>query len=130
MASLSWVTAIELENDGTLTLHVKVEGFEPTIPVEISGYATQANGAVASFYDIQKMPANGNQGAEMEVTGVRAAAGVAFDQEQPFTVVARAADVWITTLTVPEGVKSAWKSNANDYRSALYTDKDLSLIHI
>ena len=35
---------------------VNVYGFEKGTLVEISGQATQANGAVATFYSVQAMP--------------------------------------------------------------------------
>ena len=44
-----------------LTLYVRVYGFEPGTPVEISGQATQDNGAVATFYDIQQIPNGSGQ---------------------------------------------------------------------
>jgi hypothetical protein len=125
---LSWVTAIELKNNNTITLHVRVDGFGPGTPVEISGYATQPNGAVATFYDIQKMPDTAGA-AIMDVINVRAASPNKFQSKLPFTVVARAADVWISTLDddgMQEhavGIEAGWNSAQNDYRSALYTDK-------
>jgi hypothetical protein len=55
--SNSEVPRIELSPDGsTLTLYVSVDGFAPGTPVEISGYATQDNGAIVTFYDIQQIP--------------------------------------------------------------------------
>jgi len=122
---LSWVTAIELTEDNTLTLHVRVDGFEPNIPVEISGYVTQSNGAIATFHSIQSMPSTAGAVADMDVMNVQAAEGTAFSPVFPFTVVARAADVWVTKLTKDENlaraanVLMAWRSPQNGYHTAL-----------
>jgi hypothetical protein len=122
---LSWVTAIELDEDDTLTLHVRVDGFEPNIPVEISGYVTQSNGAVATFHSIQSMPSTAGAAADMDVIDVQAAEGAGFSPVLPFTVVARAADVWITKLTKDDNlaraanVPVAWSSPQNGYHTAL-----------
>ena len=51
----SEVPRIELSQDGTVTFYVNVGGFQVGTPVEISGYATQDNGAVATFH---RRPAN------------------------------------------------------------------------
>ena len=51
------VPEIELRDDDSIGLTVEVFGFEAGTPVEISGHATQANGAIATFYDIQNLPA-------------------------------------------------------------------------
>ena len=60
--SNSEVPRIELSPDGsTLTLYVRVDGFAPGTPVEISGYATQDNGAIVTFYDIQQIPNGSGQ---------------------------------------------------------------------
>ena len=52
----SQVPRIQLNNDGTISLEVNVSGFEEGTPVEISGQATQENGAVAAFSSVLKMP--------------------------------------------------------------------------
>jgi hypothetical protein len=49
----SEVPKIELK-DGTITLHVQVPSFDAGTLIEISGHATQSNGTVASFYNVQK----------------------------------------------------------------------------
>jgi len=127
--SNSEVPRIELSPDGsTLTLYVKVDGFAPGTPVEISGYATQDNGAIVTFYDIQQIPNGSGQtsagwggpaapaaaapatsaasGQQTPTSGqgvifpVRAVSvgSPAFNPERPIVVIARAADVWITKL--------------------------------
>ena len=50
------VPRIELNQDGTVTFFVIVGGFRVGTPVEISGYATQTNGAIATFQSVQLMP--------------------------------------------------------------------------
>jgi hypothetical protein len=130
--SLSWVTAIELNDDNTLTIHVRVDGFDPNIPVEISGYVTQSNGAVATFHDIQSMPIKAGA-ADMDVKNVNAAEGPDFSPVLPFTVVARAADVWITVLKKDDGlagnaaVPAAWSSPQDGYHTALVANTTASL---
>ncbi len=114
--SHSEVPGIELNQDDTISLYVNVDGFEVGTPIEISGQATQTNGAVASFYDVQEMPPNSGQGAVLTVKSVPAVPPNKFVEGFPITVVARAAEVWITTLepktglAASAGVKAAWKS--------------------
>ena len=99
----SEVPRIELNQDGTVTIYVNVGGFRPDTPVEVSGYATQTSGAVATFHYIQSMPpANDpsydpNYGMIVVVPPVPVI-GPPFDPADPVTVIARAADVWITEL--------------------------------
>jgi hypothetical protein len=130
---LSWVFAIELINDGTLSLHVRVSGFAPGIPVEISGYVTQSNGAVATFYDIQNMPAAAGD-ADMDVINVQAAEK-GFDQNLEFTVITKAADVWISKLyknksfQPQETQQAGWNSSPDDvYHSTLHAKTTASLL--
>ena len=49
----SQVPSIHLNQDGTISIQVNVYDFDAGTPVEISGQATQENGAVASFYSFQ-----------------------------------------------------------------------------
>jgi hypothetical protein len=137
MSTLSWVFAIELKSDDTLSLHVRVSGFAPGIPVELSGYVTQSEGAVATFYDIQNMPATPGD-ADMDVINVQAASEK-FRPDLPFTVITRAADVWISKLGKDTsfqasaepgtgGIKAAWKSSQKAYQSTLITNKTASLL--
>ena len=133
---LSWVFAIELQSDDTLSLHVRVNGFAPSLPVEISGYVTQSNGAVASFYDIQNMPGTAGD-ADMDVINVQAAS-TKFAPELPFTVITRAADVWISKLdknpkfqpaaSGTDGIRAAWSSRQDTYHSALFTKTTAPLL--
>jgi hypothetical protein len=102
----SEVPRIELSQDGTVTFFVNVGGFRVGTPVEISGYATQTNGAIATFRDVQLMPSGDpEEGVILPVSGVPVI-GSAFTADEPITVVARAADVWITTLDLDTGGKA------------------------
>jgi hypothetical protein len=94
----SAVPKITLNEDDTITLEVNVKGFNVGTPVEISGQATQTNGAVAAFYSVQEMTANSGQGTVLTVGPIPAAPGPAFAAGFPITVVARAAEAWITIL--------------------------------
>ena len=93
--SYSAVPRVELNKDGTINLAVNVDGFEPGTSIEISGQATQMNGAVATFYSVQKMP---DKGTFLGVPSVPAVGANEFAAGFPITVVARAAKVWMTTL--------------------------------
>jgi hypothetical protein len=132
----SEVPRIELSRDGTVTLFVSVGGFRVGTPVEISGYATQANGAIATFQSVQLMPSGDPvEGVILLVSGVPVV-GSTFTADEPITVVARAADAWITTLALdtaekalpPEieaakarsgqvNIRAAWRSDEKNYHS-------------
>lgn len=107
------VPEIELRDDDSVSLTVEVFGFEAGIPVEISGSATQANGAIATFYDIQNLPpASPDGGSFLTVIAVPSTKFVA---GEVITVVGRAAKIWGTVLQGnPDeqrpGVKSVWKA--------------------
>jgi hypothetical protein len=113
----SAVSRIELNQDGTINLVVDVYGFDPETPVEISGQATQENGAVTTFYSVQKMPQSG----PVPITHQSVVPPNTFTPGLPITVVARAAQVWITTLgkdadslgsrVVSTPLQAAWKEN-------------------
>jgi len=109
----SQVLEIELKDDGSFAFTVEVFGFKPGTNVEISGSATQANGAVATFYDIQSLPPAGPSGGS-SVT-VTAAPSTDFVAGEVITVVGRAAKIWCTELSRdPDdqrpGIKAAWKA--------------------
>lgn len=108
------VPEIELMNDGSLTLTVAVFGFEPGDQVEISGSATQANGAIATFYDLQTLPPAKPGGGSFVTAKATPATG--FVVGQVITVVGRAAKIWGTVLYAdpddqPPGVKAVWATN-------------------
>jgi len=47
------VSEIDLNDTGSVSLTVEFFGFEPGTIVEISGHASQDNGVIATFYDVQ-----------------------------------------------------------------------------
>jgi hypothetical protein len=122
----SEVPNIVLSADGkTVTLDVDVEGFDAKTPVEISGYATQENGAIATFYKVVIMPDDSKGSATFTVQDIAvipaAEAGDGFVADDPIMAVARAADVWVTKLItaddIPQGAAAAWKSDEQTYHS-------------
>jgi Animal haem peroxidase len=99
--SNSQVPRVVLNQDNTISVEVNVSGFNPGDPVEISGQATQANGAIASFYSVQPMPQPANENsAPIWVKSIPVVGATAFEPESPVTVVARASEVWYTTLAM------------------------------
>jgi hypothetical protein len=100
----SEVPRIELNRDGTVTFYVNIGGFRKDTPVEISCYASQTNGATATFREVQPMPSESppGQGAVVAVKCVPVI-GPAFTEQAPIMVVASAADVWITKLDQDTG---------------------------
>jgi hypothetical protein len=116
------VPKITLNKDHSITLYVTIFDFEEDTPVEISGQATQANGAVATFYRVLQMPDSGADGATLEIPSVAAVPPNNFAAGFPITVVARATAAWITTLEAdseallaatenPDPPKAEWKEN-------------------
>lgn len=110
---LSEVPEVELRDDDSISLAVEVAGFETGIPVEISGHATQANGAIATFFDIQNVPA-AEPGGGCFLT-VIAVPSVKFAAGEVITVVTRVAKIWGTVLHTDlneqrPGIKSVWKA--------------------
>jgi Animal haem peroxidase len=128
--SNSQVPRIVLNQNDTISIEVSVYGFEAGTPVEISGQATQANGAIATFYSVQAMPKhNEGESAAIWVTSIPVVPPKKFGTGFPVTVVARAAEAWISTLgaadlgnipNTPDGSvpKGAWESGDN-YSSAV-----------
>ena len=134
--AFSQVPRIELSQDGTVTFFVNVGGFRVGTPVEISGHATQTNGAVATFRDVQLMPkGDPEEGVILVVRGVPVI-GSTFTTDEPITVIARAADVWIDKLHLDTGhqalseaigtakafsgqvnIQTAWNSDDKTYHS-------------
>jgi hypothetical protein len=111
------VTEIDLENNGKVRLTVAVFGFQPGTIVEISGHATQDNGVIATFYDVQKLPdpppGSPDSGSILTMTAEPSAEFVA---GEVITVAgqARAVKIWGTILDCdPEllpGIKAVWKA--------------------
>ena len=132
----SQVPRIEVSENGTVTFYVNVGGFRVGTPVEISGYALQTNGAVATFHDVQLMrEGDPDEGVTLAVKGVEVT-GSTFTAGEPIMVVARAADVWIDKLDLDTGatplsagisavralsgqtnIQTAWNSDDKTYHS-------------
>jgi hypothetical protein len=131
----SYVPKAELK-DGKILLTVQVADFTPGEAVEISGQATQNNGALATFYDIQNAPSANNSGdwgadpaaqpdsassVTVEAYPVDAALFEAgFEAGEPVTVVARVAKVWVTVLSkddTDEKIKAWTESTAATVRA-------------
>jgi hypothetical protein len=133
----SEVPRVELGDDGRVTLYVNVGGFKVGTPVEISGYATQANGAVATFHHVEQMPVGDLVDGVIMVVKDVPVFGPPFEAREPVTVIARAADAWITKLDLaqpgdlPKLLKGtgagevfdkAWKSVEGSYHSIYSSD--------
>ena len=107
------VPEIELRDDDSIAITVEVFGFEAGTPVEISGDATQPNGAIATFYDIQNLPpASPGGGSFVTVIAIPSPEFVAGEM---ITVVGRAAKIWGTVLYEDRddqrpGIKEVWKA--------------------
>jgi hypothetical protein len=123
----SEVPKIQLSDDGSkVSLTVRVVGFDDGTSVEVSGYATQENGAIATFYKVAEISVNNDGSADIQVPDVdvipAAQKGNGFVAENPIMAVARAAEVWITKLvkdnTVPVGAAPAWNSDEQTFHSA------------
>src|SRR5690348_14593383 len=96
--SHSAVSRVELNEDDSINLAIDVYGFDEGTQIELSGQVIQDNGAIATFYDVQEMPANGGKEATLPVTSISAVRPNKFVKGFPITVVARAAEVWIRKL--------------------------------
>ena len=121
---LNKVNNIRLNTDNTISLDVSVDGFDVGSPIEVSGDVTQANGAVATFYSVQTVPPpNDAKESIVTVDSVRASSVNSFVGTDPIMVVARAAEVWLTTLgqdgeigsRLSSGVQAQWKMTSFDY---------------
>jgi hypothetical protein len=110
--AFSQVPKIELNLDGTVNFYVNVGGFRVGTPVEISGQATQTNGAVATFQDVKTMTkGDPEEGVILVVRGVRVYGGT-FTPGEPIMVIARAADVWIDKLNLSTGTSASTGTEA------------------
>jgi hypothetical protein len=90
----SAIIRAELNQDGTINLIANIDGFTVGEPVDLSGEAIQGNGAVVTFNSVQQMPQNGL----IVVPRLAAVPPNQFKAGASITVVARAAQVWVTTL--------------------------------
>ncbi len=98
----SQVPRIELNADGSISIKVTVHGFDTGTPVELSGQATQANGAVATFYQVQATPPHDGESVDLWVQSIAPVSPSKFDAGFTITVVMRATEAWITTLNEDE----------------------------
>jgi hypothetical protein len=116
----SEVPRVELNTDGTINLVVNVVGFAAGAPIEISGQVTQDNGAVATFYSVEPMPENGpvHMARLPVVPNKKLAPGF------PITVVARAAEVWISTLQGDTGSGAVQSNVISGSLQAAWTVND------
>ena len=92
--SHGFVTSATLQN-GKITFSVGVYEFKAGEPVEISGYATQTNGAFVNIYQIKQVPDMADPAVDVTVDPQ---SGQQFSQDDEITVVIRAAKVWVTVL--------------------------------
>ena len=130
--SHSAVSRVELTENDSINLAIDVYGFDKGTQIELSGQVIQDNGAVATFYSVQEMPANADKEATLPVASISAVPPNKFVAGFPITVVARAAEVWITKLDNDTGdnallprvlrgssspLKGAWKETS--YGSAV-----------
>jgi len=118
----SQVPSIFLNQDGTISIQVDVYDFDAGTPVEITGQATQENGAVASFYSVQDVPAHADgQSASISVRSVPVVAPNEFVPGFPVTITVKAALAWTVEMDpIPAGrlqniepaPKGGWKSDS------------------
>jgi hypothetical protein len=103
----SQVREIELKSDGSIALTIEVQ-FEAGATVELSGSATQPNGAIATFDDRQVLPpAEPGGGSLVTVTAnpsatVTAIPSPKFDATEVITATVCAvcpATTWVTVLS-------------------------------
>jgi hypothetical protein len=95
IVSLPYATDVSFK-DGQIVLTIQLDSYLANESVEISGSATQSNGAYATFYDIQSVDENP---AGKVVMFVKATPTIAFQSGEPVTVSLRASRVWVTVLT-------------------------------
>lgn len=109
----SYVTEAAITN-GQVQITVRVDAFQPSDYVEISGQATQTGGAFANFYDIRQVPAEPNAPADPDdppgtaghyQVNVSGAPIPHQFTEEDVTVVIRVAKVWLTVLREPTGAQ-------------------------
>jgi hypothetical protein len=117
MTSNSEVPRVELNQDGTINLVVDVYGFDTGAPIEISGHVTQDNGAVATFSCVVPMP----PGGPVNVARLPVVPDQKFVADDPITVVARASQVWITTLNADKSPAASWSNVVSDSLQAAWT---------
>jgi hypothetical protein len=93
--SLPYVTKVTFI-DGKIVLTVELNKYLANQSVEISGYATQNSGGLATFYDVQSVGAEPDGTVVMFVSATPSAQ---FNDGEPVTVSLRAARAWVVVLT-------------------------------
>jgi hypothetical protein len=94
----SAVSRVELNDDSSITLAIDISGFDEEAYIEISGQAIQDDEAIATFYSVQELQPDENKNATLIVKSISAVPPNDFVKGFPITMIARAADVWITKL--------------------------------
>jgi Animal haem peroxidase len=94
----SAVSRVELNQNDTINLEIDIHGFDEETYIEISGHAIQDNGAIATFYSVQEMKPDSDKKATLTVASISAVPPKKFVKGFPITIVARAAEAWITKL--------------------------------
>lgn len=94
-----YVTNVTIKNN-QVVLTIKIDDLPPGEPLEISGQATQNDGALAVFYDLQPVPEPTPDGTIYMY--VKAVPSQSFKKGHAVTVVLRAARVWTTVLGAPQ----------------------------
>jgi hypothetical protein len=123
MATNSQVPWIQLNDDDSISLVVNVYGFDKGTQVEISGEATQANGAVAVFYSTLEMPEHkDDEPVPVTLDRVKVRSTNKFAAGFTITVVARAAEAWSTMLVQEGNAVSATTQVGTGIRAALWKE--------
>jgi hypothetical protein len=127
--SHSAVPRIQLNKGNTITLQVSVYGFETGKPVEIFGEASQINGVVAPFYRVEPMPEpdEGEETATItldQIPIIASGKSDTFDTTLPITVVARAAEAWITILNLGKFQSAATSIGSGEFEAGWEEDED------
>jgi hypothetical protein len=101
--SNSWVTKAQMTPGGKIQLTVQLDDFDPGGTVELSGQATQTDGAFANFYEIVKVPDKDAAGHSYVSVATSPLPPHKFRKDQDVTVFLRAAKVWVTVLGTGDG---------------------------
>jgi septum formation inhibitor MinC len=93
-----YVTSATIK-DSKIAVSVLVDDFQDYEYIEISGHATQADGAFANIYEIAPIPATASADGHLyvEVTAVPLPPN-RFRKNQDVEIVLRASKVWLTVL--------------------------------
>ena len=113
---------------GKIVLTVELDKYLANESVEISGYATQNSGGLATFYDVQSVGENPDGTVVMFV---RATPSKHFNNCEPVTVSLRAARAWVVVLTqseqmgaVPDGTSAPDGATWDTVKTVGYVSAD------